>query len=289
MRAFALALALVVVLAAAGVQAASSALYGSLAVPGSLPARIAGDWPLRVAERLGLDRIGTVRFALARAAVFRGDDADAQRLLAGLGNADPASPVTLADVADLRGRLAQHDGDAPNALRWFTVAGDFAAARGTIDALAVRDPSAAYAVIRAFDERLGRGSPTPEVEADLVWREGQIAAAIGLGNPAQAEHYYRLALDAYRRALALAPNEETYLLAFGYQSLVLADPRGARDAYATAARVVPDSVDAFVGLAAADAALGDCSAARRALAVVPDARLDAYGPQIRTPLARCRT
>lgn len=284
MRALAIALAAVVVLVAAGMQLATSALYGALAVPGSLPARIAGDWPLRVAERTGLDRIEPVRFALARAAVFRGDDADAQRLLAGLTEtADPAS------IADLRGRLAQHDGDAPNALRWFTVAGDFAAAREAIDVVAVHDPAAAYAVIRAFDERLGAGLPAPEVMADLVWREGQLAAAIAYTEPARAEHYNRLALEAYRRALALAPNEETYLLAFGYQSLVLADPRGAREAYAAAARVVPDSVDAFVGLAAADATLGDCTAARAALADVPAARLDAYGPLIRNPLARCRS
>jgi tetratricopeptide (TPR) repeat protein len=283
MRALAIVLSAVVVVAAAGIQLATSALYGALAVPGSLPARIAGDWPLRVAEGTGLDRIEPLRLALARAAVFRGDGADARRLLAGLAEtADPAS------VADLRGRLAQHDGDAANALRWFTVAGDFVAAREAIDALAARDPVAAYAVIRAFDDRLGRGSPAPEVVADLVWREGQIAAAIAYTEPARAASYNRLALDAYRRALALAPNEETYLLAFAYQSLVLADARAAHDAYAAAARVVPDSVDAFVGLAAADATLGDCTAARSALAEAPAARLAAYGPLIRAPIERCR-
>jgi tetratricopeptide (TPR) repeat protein len=283
MRALVLAVAAAIVLVAVAVQLATSALYGELAVAGSLPARLASDWPLRAAERTGLDRIGGLRLALARAAVFRGDEGDAQRLLAGI-----TAPADAASAADLRGRLAQHAGDAPNALRWFVVAGDFAAARGMIDELAVRDPVAAYAVIRAFDERLGSASPAPEVEADLVWREGQIAAAIAYAHPAEAPRYNRSALEAYRRALALAPNEETYLLAFGYQSLVLGDPRAARAAYASAVRVVPDSADAFVGLAAANATLGDCSAARGALAEAHDARLDAYGPLIRTPLARCR-
>jgi hypothetical protein len=279
MRSAALLVVLVMVLGAAVVQLAASALYGALAAPGSLPQRLNGDWPLRAAERLGLDRIGALRLALARAAVFRGDDTDAQRLLAAAGSGTTA--------ADLRGRLALRNGDTSAALRWFAQAGDFAAARTAIDALAARDPRAAYDVIRTFDERLGSGSAAPEVGADLVWREGQIAAAIAYADPAQAARYNRLALEAYRRALTLAPNEETYLLAFGYQSLVLGDARGARDAYATAARVVPDSVDAFVGGAAASAALGDCPTARRLLAKAAGVPLERYGALIRSALARC--
>jgi len=279
MRGVAVVLALVIVLGAAGVQLATSALFGTLAVPGSLPQRLEGDWPLRAAERLGLDRIGAVRIALARAAVFRGDDVDAQRLLAAAGDG--------ATVADLRGRLALRDGDTAAALRWFAEAGDFAAARGPLDALAARDPRAAYRVIRAFDERLGAGSATPEVDADLVWREGQIAAAIAYTEPSEAARYNRIALDAYRRALALAPNEETYLLAFGYQALVLGDARGARDAYATAARVVPDSADAFVGGAAASALLGDCATSRGLLAAAAGVHVETYGALIRNALARC--
>lgn len=280
MRRAAVALAVIVVLVAAAVQVMTSALYGALGIPGSLPARLDGAWPLRVAERTGLDRVGPVRIALARAAVFRGDDADAQRLLTAAGSGATAD--------DLRGRLALREGDANAALQWFAAAGDFAAARGIIDALAARDPRAAYDVIRRFDERIAGGTATPEVAADLLWREGQIAAAVAYAAPAEAARYNRLALEAYRRALALAPNEETYLLAFGYQSLVLGDPRGARDAYVTAARVVPDSTDAFVGWAAASAALGDCATARRALAEAGEVRIDVYGALIREPLARCR-
>ncbi len=279
MKRAAVALALVVVLVTLAVQAAMSALYGALGVPGSLPARLDGEWPLRLAERTGLDRIGPVRVALARAAVFRGAGADARRLLDGAGSS--------ATVDDLRGRLAMHDGDTAAALRWFASAGDFVAARGIIDALAERDPRAAYEVIRGFDRRIAAGAVTPEVAADLVWREGQIAAAVAYATPAEAARYNRLALDAYRRALAFAPKEETYLLAFGYQSLLLGDAAAARSAYVTAARVVPDSTDAFVGWAASSAALGDCATARRVLAQAGPVRFDAYGPPLREPLARC--
>jgi predicted Zn-dependent protease len=282
MRAVVIAAALVVGLAAT-VQLAAGAAYGELAVDGSLPRRLAGDWPLRAAVRLGLDRVAPMREPLARAAIFRGDAVLAHRLL------DASGPSATVD--DLRGRLALRDGDSTAALRWFEQAGDFVAARAAIDALAQRDPRAAYALIRAFDRRLTGAPDVPEIAAEVLWREGQIAAAIAYAEPAQRGRYDRLALDAYRRALERAPNEETYLLAFGYQSLVLADPRGAREAYAAAARVVPDSVDAFVGLAAASADLGDCAAARAARTEArvhaPALRLEAYGPLIRAALARC--
>lgn len=282
MRIAAVALGLALVLLAALVQIGSSAVYGELAVPGSLPRALAGDWPLQAALALGLDRVPLLRAELARGAVFRGDDALARRLLAALPDDDRTAN-------DLRGRLALREHDTAAALHRFAEAGDFVAARAAIDALAERDPRAAYDVIRAFDERLGGGATAPEIGAEVLWREGQIAALVAYADAAEKDRYNRLALEAYRRALERAPNEETYLLAFGYQSLVLGDPASALDAYRSAARVVPDSVDAFVGLAAAHAALGDCAAARAALVQAGAAAvLGKYGPLIRDPIGRCR-
>lgn len=280
--------AIVLAVLAAAVQAGASALYGELGTPGSLPHRIAGNWPFAVAERLGLEQLPPLRTGFARAAVFRGDDAEAQRLLASLGD----SP----DADDLRGRLALHQGDTADALRWFARAGDFVSARATIDELAARDPQAAYAVVRGFDERLSHGVTSPEIDAEVIWREGQIAAAIAYAQPAQSARYNRLALADYARALALAPNEETYLLAFGYQALVVGEPVRSQAAYDSAVRVVPDSVDAYVGRAVADATLGDCAASHAALANARrfaaqqkpgGLRLDTYSALMRSRLARC--
>jgi tetratricopeptide (TPR) repeat protein len=279
---------LVVIVVAALIQLGASATYGELAAASSLPHAIAGDWALRDALALGLDRLPALREPLARAAVARGDDADAERLLAQLGN-DP-------DADDLRGRLAQARGDRAAALHWFSQAGDFVAAQAGIDALAERDPVEALAVIRGFDRELGAGAAAPEIAAEVDWREGQIAAAAAYAHPAERARYDAQALDAYRRALARAPNEETYLLAFGYQALVVGQPAASEGAYRAAVRVVPDSVDAYVGLAAAAAARGECASARdayaRAVAFAADQRRPAdigasYSSLIRAALARC--
>jgi predicted Zn-dependent protease len=291
-RGLAFILALAVGVLAGTIQLAASAAYGELAIPASVPHALAGNWPLDAADRLGLTGVPALRAPLARAAVFRGDDALAERLLAALS----ASGSDLATVADLRGRLALRRGDEAAALRWFGQAGDFAAARPLLDALAARDPLAAYAVIRGFDRRLAATSRGAEIDADLLWREGQIAAAVAYAHPTERARYDRLALAAYERALALAPNEETYLLAYGYQALVVGLPARAKTAYDAAVRVVPDSVDAYVGRAVAEATLGDCPGARAALASASrfaDASgrgpldLTGYSAMMRARLSRC--
>ena len=78
--------------------------------------------------------------------------------------------------------------------------------------------------------------------------------------------YWRDAETSYERALALAPNEETYLLAAGFQSLANGDAAAAARFYTHAAEVVPNSADAYAGLAWTAAAAGDCAHAREHLA-----------------------
>jgi tetratricopeptide (TPR) repeat protein len=279
----------VLALVALAVQAFSDGLYGALAVPGSLPHALAGDWPFALAARSGLDRIGAVRVALARGALVGNEPARAAALLAPL-------PAT-AGVVDLRGRAAWAQGDAAAALRDFAAAGDYIAAQTAIDALGARDPRAALAIVRDFERRLAAGAASPEIGAEVEWREGQIAALAAQRYPREAAAYERAALAAYRRALARAPDEEKYLLNYAFTALLLGDAAAARSAYARAAQVVPDGVDALVGVAAAAAALGDCPSARTALARArayaadqhraADPAAAGYAPAVRSALRRC--
>ncbi len=289
MRWSVVALVVVLVTAALAVQLFSDGLYGALAVPGSLPRALAGDWPFALAARSGLENIAGIRVALARGALVRGEPDRAEALLAPLA----ATP----DVVDLRGRAALAQGEPAIALRDFATAGDFIAAQATIDAVGARDPVAGLAIVRDFERRLAASGSSPEIGAEVEWREGQIAGLAARRHPADAVAYERAALAAYRRALARAPGEEKYLLNDAFTALVLGDAVAARSAYTRAAQVVPDSVDAFVGVAATAAVLGDCSAARAALvrargyAADQHRRADpaaaGYAAPVRAALERC--
>jgi hypothetical protein len=288
-RAAAVAACALLALAALAVQAFSDGLYGTLAATGSLPHALAGDWPFALAARSGLDRIAAVRVTLARGALVRDEPARATALLVSL----PAS----AGVVDLRGRAAWAQGDAEGALRNFAAAGDYIAAQAAIDALGARDPRAGLAIVRDFERRLDALAASPEIGAEVEWREGQIAALAVARYPGEAASYEREELAAYRRALARAPDEEKYLLNDAFTALALGDAASARAAYARAAQVVPDSVDAFVGVAVSAAALGDCAAARAALARArafaagqrrsADPAAAGYAPALRFALRRC--
>lgn len=284
-----LALAVAVAVVALAAQLVADGLYGALAVAPSLPRVLAGDWPFDLAARTGLDRLGPVRIELARGAIVRNEPARAAALLAPLAD----SP----DVIDLRGRTALLAGDPALALRDFAAAGDFIAAQTAIEALGARDPRAALTIVRDFEQRLAAGGSAPEIAAEVDWREGVIAAAAAARYPEQSASYERTAVDAFARALALAPNDEKYLLNYAFAALRNGDAEVALRTYERAAEVVPDSVDAFVGVAVTAAELGDCAASRtalgraRAFAGVQHRIVDAagagYAPEVRAALARC--
>lgn len=283
------ALAAAVAVVALLAQLIADGLYGARALTPSVPHALSGDWPFEVAARTGLDRLPLVRRELARGAIVRGEGPRATALLAPL----PDSP----EVADLRGRAAMLENDPATALRDFAAAGDFIAAQDAIDALGTRDPRAALALVRDFESRLAAAGSAPEIAAEVEWREGQIAAAAAARYPDRAAEYERAAVDAFARALARAPNDEKYLLNYAFAALRIGDAEGARRTYQRAAQVVPDSVDAFVGVAVTAADLGDCAAARTALARArafageqhraADAAAAGYAPDVRAALARC--
>ena len=230
------------------VQLASSAAYGDLAVRPSLPAVLHDRAP-----RLFRPLLGGAR-AQAGAAVHDGDLVTAERLAMSLPDD--------AETADIRGRIAEARGERDPAVQWYVRAGDFVRAQALIDKLATTDPDRALAdqalLVRAHQDDVNAG----EVRGEAWWRMGQFEAAAGYRDPARRADSWRKAELAYERALALAPNEETYLLAAGFQSLANGDVAAASRWYAHAADVVPNSADAYAGLAWTAAAAHDCARAR---------------------------
>jgi tetratricopeptide (TPR) repeat protein len=283
-----IAAALAVVLAAVA-QLCADGLYGTVALSGSVPHALAGDWPFDLAARSGLDRIPGVRLELARGAIVRNEPARAEALLAALPDS--------ADVIDLRGRAALLRNDAVTALRDFAAAGDFIAAQAAIDVLGARDPRAALVLVRDFEQRLAQNDASPEISAEVEFRDGAIARAAALRYPADAAYYTRRSLDAFAHALERAPNEDKYLLNYAGAAMRSGDVEAAKRTFVRASEVVPDSVDAFTGIASSAAALGDCRLARTAFAqaqrfaaqqhrIVDTVGKD-YPPDIRAAIARC--
>ena len=252
------------------VQLASSAAYGDLAARPLLPAALHERAP-----RLLRPFVGDAR-ARAAAAVHEGDLAAAEQLIAAL----PED----AQTADLRGRIAAARNDRDAAIREYVRAGDVVRAQALIDALATTAPARALADQERLVAAHADDPNAAEVRGEAWWRLGQLQAAVGYRDAAQRPALWRKAEASYERALALAPNEETYLLAAGYQSLVNGDVAASQRWYARAAEVVPNSADAYAGLAWTAAARNDCAGARAALARARALRAAAATP-VRDPLA----
>lgn len=234
------------------IQLASTAAYGDLAVRPSFPAALHAHAPNLLRPLRGDAR------AQAAAAIHDGDVTAAQRIAATLPDD--------AETADLRGRIAQARGDRDAAIAQYVRAGDVVRAQTLIDAVAAADPARALAdqerLVAALHDDAGAG----EVTGQAWWRLGELQAAAGYRDAARRTTYWRAAETSYERALQLAPNEETYLLAAGYQSLANGDTTASERFYTHAADVVPNSADAYAGLAWTAAIRHDCERARTMLA-----------------------
>jgi tetratricopeptide (TPR) repeat protein len=139
-------------------------------------------------------------------------------------------------------------GDPGAALPWYARAHDVERAERLIDGY-----ESAGQIVRAgrlqaqLVDVLG-GLADAGVRARALWRLGQLVqaeATLERGDPGALE---RRALVCYERALQLAPNEETYLLAAGRQALTLGDKNAAVRYYQRALDAVPNSADARAGL-----------------------------------------
>ncbi|MEA2721308.1 MAG: hypothetical protein QOJ39_3172, partial [Candidatus Eremiobacteraeota bacterium] len=197
-------LVVVAVLVAAvlgAVQLASTAAYGDLAVRPSFPALLHDRAPTLLRPVLGDAR------ARAAAAIHNGDLVAAERLTATL----PDDPQT----ADLRGRIAEARGDRAAAVAQYVRARDDVRAQRLIDAIAERDPVQALAEQSRLVHALENVASASEVTGQAWWRLGELQAAAGYRDPPRRQTLWREAEASYERALAFAPNEETYLLAAG--------------------------------------------------------------------------
>jgi tetratricopeptide (TPR) repeat protein len=234
----------IVALAAAVVQIASMALYGDLAHAPAVPALLPPELGIRLARPLGSPAAPPLLRALyAQALLHRGATSAAAAIVAALPDG--------ADAADLRGQLAESAGNAPEALGWFARARDVERAQRLIDADDAAGHAAHAAVLEAqLVAVLGADADTG-VRARALWRLGQLTAEQAQAAGAAGDPLARRALAWYERALQLAPNDETFLLAAGGQSLAVGDAASAERFFRRALEAVPNSAEAREGLARA--------------------------------------
>ncbi|HEY8296426.1 MAG TPA: tetratricopeptide repeat protein [Candidatus Baltobacteraceae bacterium] len=240
-------------------QAASDAIFASAGSAISLPAHLpaaAGIGIYRAIERIAPAQY--VEGMLARAELARGNLDAAQQHALRLPSAG------LRD--EYLGRIAQARGDESAAQAYFLAGADFFAIQDDVDRLAKSDPAAAYDLERTLKNRLQALTTHPDAVAESYWHLGQIATMrswpYAVGSTAR-RHWTQVGMRDYRRAVALSPLAERYLLAAGTQALALGDLAGARGFYARAVDVNPASADAFAGLGVVALRAGDRASAQR--------------------------
>ena len=182
---------------------------------------------------------------LAQAALQRGDLAAAARY------AQAMPPSLRRD--ELLGRIALGRGDHAQAQRYFIAANDVFAIEEEVDALAKRDPAAAYRVEQALTRRLESTSTHPDALAESYWRLGVLAAQ--LGRP-------KLAMTQYTRAVGLSPLSSKYLISAGFQAYDLRRNDAAQRYFQRAIAVDPGSADAYAGAGMTALRFGDRAAAQ---------------------------
>jgi len=258
----AMAVALVVCVLAA-VQVVSSVALRASAQTGSwvrlVPAPLASQieaidpaYPLPPALRL----------VLARDALAENEPARAQAYIARL------SPS--ADRMVLEGRLAEARGDVPDAVRSYLAAGDLDDLEARVDELrSAGQIVPALALAREVVARLQNDPTQADALAQAYWNLGHVEESKAyhswVGTPERNKHE-RLAAAAYARAVALAPLEERYLIAYANQQLNLAQLDAAATVFARAQNVDPASADPLAGLGEVAHRRGDAAAARAYLA-----------------------
>jgi tetratricopeptide (TPR) repeat protein len=226
------------------VQLAAMSLYGDLAQAPAIPLLIAPAVGIALGRPAASARApAALRIAYAQALLHRGATAEAAALVENL----PDGP----DAADLRGQLAERHGDPGSALTWYARARDFERAQRLID---VRESAGDLEQARRLESELVDvlgGYADAGVRARALWRLGQITQEQAVLDHVDPHVLELRALSWYERALALAPNEETYLLAAGQQALTIGDKPAAARYYRRALEAVPNSADARAGLARA--------------------------------------
>jgi tetratricopeptide (TPR) repeat protein len=256
------------VLLAIAVALGAVQIVSSIALRGSAEP---GSWVRLVPETLALrvERIdpafplpAPVRLVLAQRAIDENDPARAEAELAKV----PESRDRLA----LEGRLAQARGDAAGAVRAYLAADDLEDIELQVGALARdRNLAAALALQHATIARLEADPTQADALARAYFALGRLeetqAYAFWVGTPQRNAHEVA-AGAAYARAVALAPLEERYLIAYANQLLNLDRFGDAERAFLRARDADPTSADPFAGLGELAHRRGDEQAARAYLA-----------------------
>jgi hypothetical protein len=244
------------------VQFASDAFTSQAAAPGTLPRQVSLRFGIAVYRVL--DRIAPapyVEATLASAALERGDAATAEHYAVRL----PGSPVR----DELMARVALARGDGALATEYFLAAPDSAAIATSAQALANRDPAAAYALERLLAFRLSRSATHPDALAQTYWELGRLANREAWrqvpGSPLQRE-WLKRGLSDFDAAVSLAPLSERYVVEDANQADLLRRRARAHALFARAADIDPASADAIAGLGVIAWESGDRRAADADLA-----------------------
>jgi tetratricopeptide (TPR) repeat protein len=216
------------------VQLGSEAIFGR--APRSVGTAIYG----------ALERIAPAPYVeqmLARSALASGDLDGAQSHAVRMP-ANPARNELLAQIADTRGQ-------SQLALEYYLVAPDVSAVDRYVKMMGIKDPVGAYALESDLLARLEALTTHPDAVAEAYWTLGRLATRRGFLDESVRADAWKTSLVNYKQAAALAPLSEKYWLALGNQYVLLADWPSARDAFARAIGINPNSVDAATGLALA--------------------------------------
>jgi tetratricopeptide (TPR) repeat protein len=231
----------------------------------------AGSWVRLVPQPLAaqIERVDpaaplppALRLVLARNALSENDPARAQAYIARL----PAS----ADRMVLEGNLAEARGDVPGAVRAYLAAGDLNDLEARVEDLrSAGQIGPALTLAREIVARLRNDPTQADALAQAYWNLGHVeeskAYQSWVGSPERNQHE-RLAAAAYARAVALAPLQERYLIAYANQQLNLEQLGAAATAFSRAQNVDPASADPLAGLGEVAHRRGDAAAARAYLA-----------------------
>jgi tetratricopeptide (TPR) repeat protein len=228
-------------------QIGSDAVFAKAGEPVSLPAHV----PLRLGAAIyrTAARVARPPFVigmLARASLNSGDLTHAQTYAQALPDS--------AWRDELLGQIARAGGDRAAAQQYFLRAGDIEAIDRAVDALARRDPAAAYRLESQLKDRLQQSGTHPDAVAEAYWRMGELASW---------QSNQRLGMHNFRQAVMLSPLSEKYLVSAGFEAYDVRDDAAALRYFSRALSVDPASADAYAGAGMALLRQGDRAGAIR--------------------------
>jgi tetratricopeptide (TPR) repeat protein len=239
------------------VQAASAAFASHDAARYS----IARFVPLRFATGVytTLARIAPAPYVtstLAAYALTSGDAASAHEYAIRL----PASPLR----DDLLARAAAANGNTALAFEYYLAAPDVDAVEAYVQSVAAGDPAKAYGLEAVLSRRLALSGTHPDGVAETQWQMGLLANRRAWreipDSPAQGVWLHR-AMDAFDRALNMAPLSDRYAIAAANQAMLLGEVERSKALFAQAERSNPGSADAIAGLGVVAYQQGDIRSA----------------------------